>query len=180
MPRALSDDGTRLFFDSFDGLVPQDSNGMMDVYEYEAGRAMLISSGSGSSDSRFADASSNGDDVFFTTRDQLVPQDQDQSVDLYDARVGGGSSQLAPPVCSGTGCQGVPAPPPIFSTPSSVTFNGVGNFPAPPKAVVRAKIKHKPIKRKKSMRHKKRKQKGGKGTRSSSKRSGRQIKRGGK
>jgi hypothetical protein len=26
----------------------------------------------------------------------------------------------------------VPPAPPVFATPSSVTFNGVGNFPAPP------------------------------------------------
>jgi hypothetical protein len=48
-------------------------------------------------------------------------------VKLYDARVGGGfpESSLA---CTGTGCQGVPPGPPIFATPSSVTFSGVGNF----------------------------------------------------
>ena len=32
--RYLSDDG-RLFFNSFDSLVPQDTNGKADVYEYE-------------------------------------------------------------------------------------------------------------------------------------------------
>ena len=34
--RVLSDSG-RLFFDSSDGLVPQDVNGREDVYEYEPG-----------------------------------------------------------------------------------------------------------------------------------------------
>ena len=33
-PRYLSDNG-RVFFDSSDALVPQDTNGLEDVYEYE-------------------------------------------------------------------------------------------------------------------------------------------------
>jgi hypothetical protein len=40
-----------------------------------------------------------------------------------------GVRPIATPVCSGTGCQGVPAPSPVFATPASVTFEGVGNFP---------------------------------------------------
>ena len=34
--RLLSEDGDRVFFNSFDALVPQDSNGAQDVYEWEA------------------------------------------------------------------------------------------------------------------------------------------------
>jgi hypothetical protein len=88
----------------------------------------LISRGIGSRDSEFAGASESGSDVFFTTRDQLVPADQDELEDMYDARVDGGFQELTPPACTGTGCQGVPGAPPIFATPSSVTFAGVGNF----------------------------------------------------
>ena len=46
--------------------------------------------------------------------------------------------------CTGTGCQGVPPAPPIFATPSSVTFNGVGNFEPSQKTTVKpkAKLKH--------------------------------------
>ena len=84
--RVLSEDGSRLFFESQDALVPDDTNGRQDVYEYEDGRAALISSGSGSEDASFVDASANGDDVFFITGQQLVGQDTDQSADLYDAR----------------------------------------------------------------------------------------------
>jgi hypothetical protein len=41
----------------------------------------------------------------------------------------------------------VPPAPPIFSTPSSVTFNGVGNFgSSPPKAKTKSKPKAKPVK----------------------------------
>ncbi len=137
--RYLSNTG-QVFFDSNEALVPQDTNGTTDVYEYEHGHVYLSSPGTGGP-SNFADASENGENVFFTTRDQLVPQDKDENVDMYDARVGGGFPPPAQAACTGTGCQGVPPAPPIFATPSSVTFNGVGNFPPPPPTVVKPKPK---------------------------------------
>ncbi len=137
-PRDVLADG-RVFFNSRSSLSPYDVNGgVQDVYEYEpagvgscerqAGCTFLISRGIGTRDSEFAGASESGSDVFFTTRDQLVPADQDGLEDMYDARVGGGFEEPTPPACTGTGCQGVPGAPPIFATPSSVTFAGVGNF----------------------------------------------------
>jgi hypothetical protein len=129
-PRALSADGARVFFDSSEALVEQDTNNAEDVYEYENGHVHLISGGTGGP-SQFVDASENGDNVFFTTANELVPGDTDQLTDLYDARVGGGfPAPATEPACTGTGCQGIPAPAPLFATPSSETFNGVGNFPA--------------------------------------------------
>jgi hypothetical protein len=121
----------RVFFNSADGLVPQDTNGAEDVYEYQNGHVYLLSGGHDHSGAQFVDASANGNDVLFVTRAQLLPQDTDQLVDLYDARVGGGFPGAPAPVCTGTGCQGVPSAPPIFATPSSFTFEGVGNFPPP-------------------------------------------------
>jgi hypothetical protein len=130
--------GQRVFFDSRDALVPQDTNHRQDVYEWEQqgigscvtpdGCVYLISRGTSSEDSSFVDASSDGNNVFFVTSQQLVKGDDDQLADLYDARVGGGFPELAPLVCTGTGCQGAPSPPPIFATPSSATFTGAGNF----------------------------------------------------
>jgi hypothetical protein len=165
--RVLSDafGGARVFFDSKDGIVPQDVNGQQDVYEWEengvgscrqaGGCVSLISSGTSNSESSFADASANGKDVFFLTYSQLVPQDNDDLVDIYDAREGGGlPGPAASLACSGTGCQGVPGAPPIFATPSSVTFNGVGNFPAAVSSKSAAKRKHKAKKRhKRKVRH---------------------------
>ena len=94
--RVLSDSG-RLFFDSADALVSGDVNGREDVYQYEPdgvggcgggpGCVALISSGQGSDDSTFVDASIGGGDVFFTTSDRLVPADKDHAADLYDAHV---------------------------------------------------------------------------------------------
>jgi hypothetical protein len=130
-PHNLSDDGSRLFFETRNALVAGDTNGRQDVYEYTHGRAYLISGGTASTSSYFLDASPSGNDVFFLTRQQLVASDRDRLFDVYDARVGGGFPRISQPECVGTGCQGVPSVPPIFSTPSSETFNGVGNF-APP------------------------------------------------
>lgn len=130
-PQPMSDDGRHVFFDSANALVPSDTNGKLDVYEYdtETGKPALISSGQCNCDSFFDGASPNGGDVFFTTREQLVRSDQDNIYDLYDARVGGGiaAQQEAPPVgCEGDACQ-APVSPPVDSTPGSSSFAGAGN-----------------------------------------------------
>jgi hypothetical protein len=123
----LTDDGSRLFFDSGDAIVPTDSNGHIDVYEYENGQKFLLTSGTSDDDSLFYDASANGNDVFFATRDQLVPQDIDGNQDIYDARVDGGFPVPSPlPPCVGDACRPAttPLPPPTIAT---VTFVGPGN-----------------------------------------------------
>ncbi|MGA7704011.1 MAG: fibronectin type III domain-containing protein [Solirubrobacteraceae bacterium] len=137
--RWISSDGKKVFFDSLDPLVPQDTNGLLDVYEWEQdgagsceatqGCVYLLSAGNSPEASFLADASESGHDVFFTTRSQLVPEDKNENVDLYDARANAPLPVVAPQ-CTGTGCQGIASAPPVFSTPSSVTYNGVGNFPA--------------------------------------------------
>lgn len=126
--RSVLDDGT-VFFDTQESLVPRDSNGQYDVYEWHDGQLSLLSGGTAPEDSFFSDASPDGANVFFKTSQALVGQDVDTEDDLYDARVDGGfpAPVVAPP-CSGTGCQGTPAAPPIFATPPSETFAGVGNF----------------------------------------------------
>lgn len=145
--RVVSEDGSRVFFDSSQPLVPTDTNGVQDVYEWEregtsgcpaqtpvrrlGGCVFLLTGGDSSDFSYLIDASANGDDVFVTHRGRLGQVGpRDDRVHAYDVRVDGGfaESSLA---CTGTGCQGVPPAPPIFATPSSVTFNGVGNFTGP-------------------------------------------------
>jgi sugar lactone lactonase YvrE len=150
----ISDDGSRVFFDSAEPLVPQDTNGKLDVYEWERdgtgscdesdGCVYLLSGGQSQSSSWLLGASASGNDVFVVSREPLVPGDAYDSFAVYDARVGG-VQPLAPPTCTGTGCQGVPPAPPIFATPASVTFDGVGNFspPEPAKAKSMSKAKTK-------------------------------------
>jgi NHL repeat len=128
-PRNLSANGERVFFDTDEALVAQDRNGASDVYEWEGGHVHLVSSGTGGG-AQFVDASESGDDVFFSTGNELVPGDTDELTDLYDARVDGGfPAPTQAPLCTGGGCQGAPAPAPLFATPSSLTAAGVGNFP---------------------------------------------------
>jgi hypothetical protein len=116
LPRNLSADGRRAFFETARPLVTADQNDAIDVYEWEdsdldgQGELRLISSGWGATDSKFLDASASGRDVFFTSRDRLVGIDTDNQVDLYDARVGGGiaaqNPSAPPPPCEGDDCQG--------------------------------------------------------------------------
>lgn len=145
--RLLSSDGNRLFFESFESLVPNDTNGKQDVYEWEraddeagcqafgmeayvasAGGCLgLISSGQSPVDSELIDASVGGADVFFTTNSSLLPQDPGL-IDVYDARQNGGFPQPpAPrPSCEGEACQG-PLEAPNDPTPASSSFEGAGN-----------------------------------------------------
>jgi hypothetical protein len=117
----------QVFFQTTRGLVPRDSNGKMDVYEYD-GALHLISQGTGDADSAFLDATPSGSDVFFATRDRLVGWDEDPNYDVYDARVGGGLPEPppGPPPCEGDSCQPAPVAP-NDPTPASSTFNGAGN-----------------------------------------------------
>lgn len=176
---ALSDDGRRLYFNAYDSLVPGDTNGKMDVYQWEApgkggcteastsysptngGCVDLISSGQSSSDSELFDATPSGSDVFFATASSLVPQD-DGLVDVYDARVGGGFPQPPPPPpsCEGEACQGTPSPP-NDPTPASSTFQGAGNVAEEPargrKPCPKGKVRRKGrcVKKHKSSKHRK-------------------------
>jgi hypothetical protein len=168
--RVLSDTG-RVFFDTTDGLVPSDTNGREDVYEWEedgvggceraAGCLSLISSGTDGDDSAFVDASANGDNVFFITRAQLVSGDTDQLTDLYDARIGDGlpSPPAATPPCLGEECKPAILAAPVLGPPTSLTFSGVGNsvVVTKKKPAVKAKTKKKPAAKHKKQVKKKRK-----------------------
>jgi hypothetical protein len=133
----VANDGSRVFFDSGQPLVPQDSNGWMDVYEWERdgsgscrqaqGCVYLLSGGTYPENSYLIGADAGGENVFFVSDAQLVAQDRNDQDDMYDARVGGVQPPSSP-ACEGTGCQGLPPTPPSFATPASVTFAGVGNF----------------------------------------------------
>jgi hypothetical protein len=133
LSRAVTDDGSRAFFTTTDTLVPQDTNGTADVYEFDSasGTVHLLSSGTDNADSFFMDASASGNDAFFVTRQQLVGWDVDQSYDLYDARVGGGLPEpVSHPGCSGDACHGALLSGSQMAPPSSQTLHGTGNVKA--------------------------------------------------
>ena len=127
-----------LFFESKDRLLLADVNGAQDVYQYSAadGKVHLISTGQSPNDSYFGDATPSGSDAFFTTREQLVLQDQDGLADLYDARVDGGiasQNEAPPPPCDpNVNCGGPITSPPTGPGPSTPGLIGPGD-PIPPK-----------------------------------------------
>ena len=170
-----SGNGDYVFFDTVSALVTQDVNGEIppeaaiekeytssnlspssDVYEWRKpgvggctsvqGCVSLISSGTSGRLVMLLGSAAEGRDVFFTTASQLVSQDQDSALDIYDARIGGG---FAPPPprpseCEGDACS-TPFSAPSDLTPSSLTFQGAGNLvPAiGPKAPAKPKPKSK-------------------------------------
>ncbi len=145
LPQALSADGRWAFFTTAVALVPEDTNGKLDAYQYdsESGRLALISSGECNCDSIWVGASPSGDDVFFDTAEQLVRADTDNLYDIYDARVNGGlaaQNRLPAVGCEGDACQPVITPS-AAQTPASAGFNG----PANPQAKIRKhrRSKHK-------------------------------------
>lgn len=158
--RAISENGSRVLFQTANSLVPQDTNGVADVYEWENGTVFLISSGSSAEASYFGGISATGDDAFFSTSEGLGPGDADGGYDVYDARVPrpGDNPPVAAVPCSGDVCQGPPSVADLLSAPASATFNGLGNPSATPTvAKPKAKAKRKAKLKKKT---KLRKQKG--------------------
>jgi hypothetical protein len=135
-PRILTEDGSTLFFNAFDALVPEDTNNQQDVYQWKApgsggcdqpnGCTSLISTGQSPEKSEFIDSSVDGRDVFFETDSSIVTQDPGL-VDIYNARAGGGYPRLTHVTpCLGDACQSVP-PLPNDATPASASFRGAGN-----------------------------------------------------
>jgi DNA-binding beta-propeller fold protein YncE len=164
--RYLSNSG-REFFNSSDQLVPQDTNNVNDVYEFEppgvgdcssssktysstsGGCVSLISSGGSQEESAFLDASETGDEVFFLTNSRLLKTDVDSAFDVYDAHVCSSSSPCPPPpapptpACEGDSCQN-PSPAAGETTPSSLTYKGPENpltHPPTPTAPAKGKAK---------------------------------------
>ncbi|MET0306450.1 MAG: hypothetical protein ABW196_09520 [Solirubrobacterales bacterium] len=155
--RALSDDGDRVYFESFDRLASADTNGRLDVYQWRApgtgedpdtcdtgdvsfsavsgGCVDLISTGKSDADSHFIEATPDGKTVFLRSLERLVGLDRDNLFDVYAARIGGGlAAQYPPPdppACTPTeSCPGAGSVAPAEVGAGSAEFVGPGNPPA--------------------------------------------------
>jgi hypothetical protein len=141
-PRVLSADGRRVYFESLDAVGPADTNGKVDVYQWEAqgagsckrvgGCVSLMTSGLGEKNVTFVDASADGSDVFFLTDRSLVKADLPGSVDLYDARAGGGFEEpIAGTACDGDACRSIPEKPvdPTLTTLVEAPYNPKVTYP---------------------------------------------------
>jgi hypothetical protein len=153
---AMSADGRDVFFTSEDSLTPQALSGVANVYEFHEGQVALISDGHDQTIVNEVPAvhllgtSESGADVFFETADQLMTEDTDTQLDVYDARVEGGFRAPPPkPGCSEETCQGslagglqTPAPSTVSSAGESAAAP-VSGAPAASKPTVKRKAKKK-------------------------------------
>jgi len=179
----LSSDGSRVFFESPNGLTPNalddvETNNRGDlaenVYEWEEdgrgdcvekdGCVYLISDGRDATEGPNGTASSvellgtdsSGEDVFFATADQLTPTDTDSGQDYYDARVGGGFPKASEPsICQGDACKGPGTQAGPERSPGTQIFNGPEEGAQHPQQQKKAH-KHKHHKRKASKKSHKR------------------------
>jgi hypothetical protein len=132
---SLTTDGNTVFFESTEGLLPQDGNETKDVYRWNKDSGLaLISTGQDVGESALYGVTPGGSDVIFATRQQLLPQDENGStIRLYDARVGGGfpppESTVTEP-CAGDACQGAASSAPEAPNVASSSLSGGGNVPA--------------------------------------------------
>jgi hypothetical protein len=188
----MSHDGRYVFFESPNALAPGALNDARtggeekgvpflaeNIYEWESdgtgsctqatGCVSLLSDGKDVSEKTATGGSvellgsdGSGNNVFFQTNDQLVPEDTDTQRDFYDAHICNTSTEAtepchqpppppAPP-CRQEACQGSPGVSTVFGVPGgTATFSGPGNL-APPSAslpAVTPKPIQKPVKCKK-------------------------------
>lgn len=88
---AASRDASRAFFSTSVPLVPEDTNGTLDVYERSAGATRLVStgpSGPAHPGAFLTGVSEDGSRVFFFISGRLVAQDEDNCTDLYERSAG--------------------------------------------------------------------------------------------
>ncbi len=111
-PSALSEDGSRVFFDSPDPLAAEAGEAdtsrsvePINLYEWEDGRVSLIAGGAAGG-AQLLGTTPSGDDVFFSSRSSLVPGAQTGFQHIYDARVGGGTPvPVGPGPCATEVCR---------------------------------------------------------------------------
>jgi hypothetical protein len=134
-----STNGKRAFFETAESLTPADTDGESDIYvrdlESEPPTTVLVSTegvcpeGAEASECRpkFRGASAGGSRVFFTTSEQLSPEDEDEASDLYVWEEGtislvstgsGGGNGAAPAIFKGSRAGGAKV---FFQTTESLT-----------------------------------------------------------
>ena len=126
-PRVVSEDGV-VAFQSREALVPADTNGQIDVYDFDGGAPQLISGGKSPERSTLLGLTPDGTNLYFGTGQQLLASDTDDLDDIYDARVDGGFAEpSAPAPCEGSACRG-PGTSRGGGTPGSSQVSGGGNL----------------------------------------------------
>jgi hypothetical protein len=147
-----------VFFRSQNRLATGATSGRPNIYQWKDGQVTFLASSAPSAgkELRFAGASRDGADVYFTTIDQLTWEDTDGKLDVYDARVGGGFLEPPSPPqpcdplleasCQSTESPAAPAP----VAPGSTQAQAGGNVHAEkPRKKTKSKKKKKASNKKK-------------------------------
>jgi hypothetical protein len=84
----VSDDGTRVFWESDSSMTGDDTDGgLPDVYEWSAGASQLLSPGSDANEAYLSGITPDGASAFIETGDPLTSGDSDGDVDVFASRV---------------------------------------------------------------------------------------------
>jgi hypothetical protein len=142
--RAVSEDGSRVVFETAEPLSPKAVNGLVNAYEWQKepqwskGRVSLVSSGNDPEPVGVGEEghslgvviTPSGNDIFFLTAQGLLTQDTDGQRDVYDARLGVGfpPGEALRRACSGDACQGPLTNPAPLLVPGSVAQSGGENI----------------------------------------------------
>jgi hypothetical protein len=145
----MSEDGSRIFFDSPDPLLPGISAAVTDtlypptnLYEWDHGEVYLISDAS-MNGSVFDGTTPSAQDVYFSTSSPLVPGAQAGYEHIYDARVDGGFPEEPPPTnpCGPESCRTLTGTPNFISVPASASEpSEVSAGEVPTRALIVGKI----------------------------------------
>ena len=86
--RGVSDDGQRVFFSTFNGLVAEDGDNCSDLYERSAGTTKLVSIGVPATapcpSLTWLGSSADGSRVFAATQARVTNEDTDDDRDIYE------------------------------------------------------------------------------------------------
>lgn len=157
--RAVSEDGSRVVFETTEPLASRVSNGLQNVYEWHRepgeaeGTVAAISTGSALAPDRQPVLTPSGEDLFFMTTQSLVPTDTGNEKDVYDARHDGGFPQGAeqPQHCEGEACLG-----PLSEQPGPIVPGSLLQAPTSESASHPPRAKHITRRRKHRTRHRRR------------------------
>jgi len=126
----MSEDGSTIFFDSPDPLLPGVAEAATNrvfepynLYEWEHGKLSLIADASNEG-AVFDGTTPSASDVFLSQRSALTPTASTGYDHIYDARVGGGFSEPVPPTqpCAEETCRPQASPAENVSPPASAVL----------------------------------------------------------
>jgi hypothetical protein len=138
-PLLMSRDGGRVFFSSRDALLPGAVNGLANIYMWSEGSLTLVSPPNETSEAVYDDNSADGSQVFFHSRQSLIPgADNNGQFAIYDAQLGGSPAvgpsdpPSAPQPVASAPEQALTVNATTLTTPAAVSVSAAAATPAKP------------------------------------------------